>query len=56
MDEELLSMIKSIQAFNDFTVFYVSTGENIMMNIEDLLKTPGAIIFTEDLFMDALEG
>lgn len=56
MKENYDKAIENAQSFYDFAIFNMSTGESIMMNIEDLSKTVGAILLNEDQFLDAVEG
>lgn len=43
-------------SFYDFAIFNLNTNESFMLNIEDLSKTVGAILLSEDQFMDQLES
>ena len=54
--EQYDKAVENATSFYDFAVFNLLTGESIMLTIEDLSKTVGAILLTEDLYMDALEA
>ena len=56
MKEQYDKAVENATSFYDFAVFNLLTGESIMLTIEDLSKTVGAILLTEDLYMDALEA
>lgn len=55
MKEQYDKAIESAQSFYEFAVFNLTTGESMVLNIEDLSKTVGAILLSEDQFIDALE-
>lgn len=55
MKEQYDKAIESAQSFYEFAVFNLTTGESMLLNIEDLSKTVGAILLSEDQFIDALE-
>ena len=55
MKEQYDKAVENATSFYDFAVFNLLTGESIMLTIEDLSKTVGAILLTEDLYLDALE-
>ncbi|HET6785102.1 MAG TPA: hypothetical protein VFH18_03695 [Erysipelotrichaceae bacterium] len=47
--------IEQASTFYDFAIFNLTTGENMIMNIEDLSKNGAAILITEDQFLDVVE-
>ena len=55
MKEQYDKAVENATSFYDFAIFSPTTGESIILTIEDLSKTVGAILLTEDLYMDALE-
>ena len=55
MKEQYDKAIESAQSFYEFAIFNLTTGESMMLNIEDLSKTVGAILVSEDQFIDGLE-
>ncbi len=55
MKEQYDKAVENATSFYDFAIFSPTTGESIILTIEDLSKTVGAILLTEDLYLDALE-
>ena len=55
MKEQYDKAVENATSFYDFAIFSSTTGESIILTIEDLSKTVGAILLTEDLYLDALE-
>ena len=56
MKEQYDKAVENATSFYDFAIFSSTTGESIILTIEDLSKTVGAILLTEDLYLDALEA
>lgn len=48
--------IEKASSFYDFAIFNLNTGESMILNVEDLSKTVGAILVSEDQFIDGIEA
>lgn len=54
MKEQYDKAIENEVAFYDFAVFNVTTGEGIIMSVEDLSKSNLGLLYTEDQYLDGL--
>lgn len=47
--------IEKAVSFFDFAIFNVSTGETVMLHVEDLTKNALGVLYTEDNYIDIVE-
>jgi len=55
MKEQYDKAIENAASFYDFAVYNLFTSETFVLTIEDLSKTVGDVLFTEEQYIDALE-